>query len=64
MSKGGVGAEIILSAVMEGGGSGNKVSTSASWASSLPSKHLRPVKEMFTCAKIKPKKMNEIIWKL
>ena len=26
MSKGGVGAEIILSAVMEGGGSGNKVS--------------------------------------
>ena len=28
MSKGGVGAEIILSAVMEGGGSGNKVRTS------------------------------------
>lgn len=38
MSKGGVGAEIILSAVMEGGGSGNRVSTSASQASSLPSK--------------------------
>ena len=38
MSKGGVGAEIILSAVMEGGGSGNKVSTPASQAFSLPSK--------------------------
>ena len=35
MSKGGVGAEIILSAVMAGGGSGNKVSTGQSFFSRM-----------------------------
>ena len=40
MSKGGVGAEIILSAVMEGGGSGNKVSIKLSIALSRSSVHL------------------------